>query len=353
MQKYKTKFIQLTLWLTFLTTFVSGQQKPTIEEDVIRVETRVVAVNVLVRDKKTRQPVTDLRREDFKLKVDGKTREIEQFGLDGIEDCPLTLILYFNLAPNGALRYLEQPKARKSLSESLAELGETDEVAIITAPDWFVGEPKVLVKPTRDWKAVSKIVGETLSQTVSSDKKTDKSNNRTMSEAIAEVEKIAAEKPEREIALVYISDGINTLDTMKFDERKALAARLLKSEISFSALNFDMLSGYSVAANIINPLSFAFGASVTGSANYFAEQTGGIAVKVDKAEDFGASLEQIINLYGSRYGLSFTLDESETDDGKLHKLEITINENSVNENKRKLLISARRGYYVARSSGRN
>ena len=49
-----------------------------------------------------------------------------------------------------------------------------------------------------------------------------------MTEAIAEVEKIAAENPERQVALVYISDGVNTLDTMNFDDRKNLAARLLK-----------------------------------------------------------------------------------------------------------------------------
>lgn len=343
MQNYKIKITRLVIWLAFLTTFISGQEQMK-EEEPIKIETRVVFVDVLVRDKATRRPVVDLNRENFKLTVDGKSREIENFGLDGFERCPLTLMLYFNLAPNGALRYLKQPQTQKSLAEALAKLRKDDEVGVIAAEDWFVGSPQILVKPTRNWAEVSKSIGEAVDDAkLDGQTKPDNANKRTMTEAIAEVEKIAAENPERQVALVYISDGVNTLDTMNFDDRKNLAARLLKNNISFSALNFNLLSGYSAAANIINPLAYVFGASVTGSANYLAEQSGGISIKVEKAEDFGASLEEIFNLYGSRYALGFALDETEKDDGKLHKLEV-----KVKDKRRKLLINTRRGFYIAR-----
>lgn len=344
MHKLQLNFTQIVLWLAFATTFISGQQ-PKKDDEVIKVETRAVFTDVLVRDKNSRQPVTDLTREDFTLLVDNKPREISEFEFDGKKSCPLTIILYFNLAPNGALRYLEQTKTQKSLNEALSNLGEDDEVAVIVAQDWFVGKPIILTKPTRNWEEVIKNIGAAVNDAVSSKQtkaKPDQTNKRTMTETIAEVEKIAAEKPEKEIALVYISDGINTLDTMNFNDRKELAWRLLKNNISFSALNFDMLRSYSTAANIINPLAFVFGASVSGSANYLAEESGGVAINVEKTEKFSTSLEQIINLYGSRYSLGFYLNENEIDSGKMHKLEVKVKRND----KPKLLLNARRGFYI-------
>lgn len=346
MQNYKTKIIQITLWIAFATTFISGQKTEKTDE-IIKVETNAVFVETLVRDKATGKPVSDLQREDFTLKVDNKPREIVEFSFDGKTNCPLTIILHFNFAPNGALRYLEQPKTRKSLRETLEKLNENDKVAVMTTQDWFVGKPKLLLAPTRNWEEVLENIAEATNNAVLNGQnkpKPDQINKSTMTDAIAEVERITAEKPEQEIAFVYISDGVNSLDTMTFSNRKQLAERLLKSNISFSALNFDLLNSYSVAANIINPLAFAFGASVTGSANYLAKESGGASIKVEKAEDFGVSLEAIINLYSSRYSLGFYLNENERADGTLHKLEVKVK----NNNKRNLLISARRGFYINR-----
>lgn len=342
MQTYKTKIIQLMLWLAFATTFVSGQ-KPKIDSDIITVETKAVFTDVLVRDKATRKPVSDLQREDFMLLIDNKPREISEFGFDRTKSCPLTIILYFNLAPNGALRYLEQPKTQKSLGEALSKLDEDDEVAVMTAPDWFVGQPQFRLKPTRNREEVAKAIAEATngaSLNGQNKPKPDRINKSTMTDAITAVEKTAGENRARKIALVYISDGINTLDTMDFGDRRQLAGRLLKSNISFSALNFELPVNYSVAANIINPLAFAFGASVTGSMNYFAGESGGVAVKVEKAENLGSALEEIINLYGSRYNLGFYLDETDKDAGKMHKIEVKVHGRS------KLLINVRRGFFT-------
>ncbi len=346
MQKYKTKLIQLTLWLAFATTFISGQNRQAVE-DVISIETDAVFIDALVRDKKTGKPVVDLKREDFTLKVDDKLREISEFSFDGKTNCPLTIILYFNFAPNGALRYLEQPKTQKSLSESLANLDENDEVAVISAHDWFVGKPQFLLKPNQNWELVAKSIADATNEAILDGQKPtkpDRLNQTTMTEAIAEVEKLTAERPGRAMALVYISDGVNTLDTMDFGSRRQLARRLVQNNISFSALNFSLLTGYSVAANVINPLAFAFGASVTGSANYLAKESGGVAVKIEKAEDFGSSLEGVIRVYSSRYSLGFYLDEIDQDEGKLHKIEVKIQPSK----KKKLTVNVRRGFFLKR-----
>ncbi|MGQ0540704.1 MAG: S41 family peptidase, partial [Blastocatellia bacterium] len=121
----------------------------------------------------------------------------------------------------------------------------------------------------------AKIIGST---TAGADRGAKRNENKTsIGDAVSYVENLAVKAPERKFTLIYVSDGVNTLDTINFDDRKALAARFSESTVSFSALSFDILGSYSAAAKIINPLAYVFGASVTGSANYLAEQTGGVA----------------------------------------------------------------------------
>lgn len=119
---------------------------------------------------------------------------------------------------------------------------------------------------------------------------------------------------------------------------------------SISALNFPLLRSYAAAAAVINPLARVFGASVTGGANYLAEQTGGVAIKVERTEELGAKLEQVIGAYVARYSLGFTLGKDDGDDGRMHKLQVRVGERGREGRKRRLVVSARRGYYVARAS---
>lgn len=338
MQNYKSKFIQLTLWLAFATTFISGQ-KTSAPTEIIQVETNAVFIEALVRDKSTGEPVTNLQREDFILKVDNKPREITEFSFDGKTNCPLTIILFFNLAPNGALKYLEQPKAQKSLGKALSSLNENDEVTILTTKDWFIGKPQVLLDPTKNHSEIAKTIAEATNGVNFNQSTNDKFNKRTMSDAIDLVGKISDENPVRKIALIYISDGVNTLDMMEFAKRKKLVAQLLRKNISFSALNFALSHSYQAAANIINPLGYVFCTSVTGSQNYLAKESGGVSINVSKAEDFGTALEKMINLYGSRYSLGFYLDENEKIDRKPHKLEVKI------KVKKGFLLSTKRSFY--------
>ncbi len=117
MQKYKVKFIQLTLWFAFATTFISGQHKRAIENDVT-LETDAVFVTSSIPDQATRNPLSDLKRGDGKQTVNKSRRDIFDFSFDGKTNCPLTIILNFNFAPNGALRYLEQPQTPKSVENT-------------------------------------------------------------------------------------------------------------------------------------------------------------------------------------------------------------------------------------------
>ncbi len=108
MQKYKAKIIQLTLWLAFATTFISGQN-PRAVESVISAEKHTAFVGVSIHNGKTRKDVEYLTRGKLTRKADIKPPEVFDFSFDGETNCPLTIILNFNFAPNGALQYLVVP----------------------------------------------------------------------------------------------------------------------------------------------------------------------------------------------------------------------------------------------------
>src|SRR6267154_6753662 len=59
--------------------------------DTIRVRTRVVFMDALVKDKKTDIPISDLKPENFELFDDGKARTVSYFTRDGQARKPLAM----------------------------------------------------------------------------------------------------------------------------------------------------------------------------------------------------------------------------------------------------------------------
>src|SRR5713226_1410584 len=61
--------------------------------DTIKVRTRVVFIDTLVRDKKTGAPVMDLPVESFQVLDDGKPRRLSYFNREGLGRRPLAIVL--------------------------------------------------------------------------------------------------------------------------------------------------------------------------------------------------------------------------------------------------------------------
>src|SRR5882672_6913309 len=99
--------------------------------DTIRVRTRVVFMDALVKDKKTGIPITDLKPENFELFDDGKPREISYFTREGQARKPLALIIILDCREDGAGRFLKRPEILKTLADELAKLPPGDEIAIM------------------------------------------------------------------------------------------------------------------------------------------------------------------------------------------------------------------------------
>jgi len=99
--------------------------------DTIRVRTRVVFMDALVKDKKTGAPISDLKPENFELFDDGKPRTISYFTRDGQARKPLAMVIILDCREDGAGRFLKRPEILKAMTDQLAKLPPGDEVGIM------------------------------------------------------------------------------------------------------------------------------------------------------------------------------------------------------------------------------
>ena len=133
-QRRKDKIITRTsvLWLgLFLTLFSAPSASAQEVADTIRVRTRVVFMDALVKDKKTGIPISDLKPDNFELFADGKPRAISYFTRDGQARKPLAMVIILDCREDGAGRFLKRPEILKSIADELAKLPPGDEVGVM------------------------------------------------------------------------------------------------------------------------------------------------------------------------------------------------------------------------------
>ena len=114
-----------------LLAFVSSSLHAQEVEDTIKINTRVVFLDALVKDKKTNLPISNLTRDNFEVYDEGQLRQLSYFTREGQARKPLALILIVDLREDGAGRFLKKTEILKAMEEELAKLPPEDEVAIM------------------------------------------------------------------------------------------------------------------------------------------------------------------------------------------------------------------------------
>ncbi len=99
--------------------------------DTIKINTRVVFLDALVKDKRTGVPIAELKPENFEVYDDGNLRPLSYFTREGQARKPLALVLVLDLRDDGAGRFLKRPEILKAMSDELTKLSPEDEVAIL------------------------------------------------------------------------------------------------------------------------------------------------------------------------------------------------------------------------------
>ena len=99
--------------------------------ETVRINTRVVFMDALVKDKRTGVAIADLKPENFEIYDDGNLRPVSYFTREGQARKPLALVLILDLRDDGAGRFLKRPEVLKAMADELAKLPPGDEVAIL------------------------------------------------------------------------------------------------------------------------------------------------------------------------------------------------------------------------------
>src|SRR4026208_1335429 len=127
MYRYRFSLLLLFMLATFASLSTTAQEV----EDTIKIKTRVVFLDALVKDKKTNLPISNLATENFEVLDDGKPRDIAYFTREGQARKPLALILILDLGEDGAGRFLQRTEILKAMEDELAKSPPGDEVAIL------------------------------------------------------------------------------------------------------------------------------------------------------------------------------------------------------------------------------
>ena len=105
MYRFRLNLLLLVAIATLASISIHAQEV----EDTIRIKTRVVFLDALVKDKKTNLPISNLAQENFEVLDNGKPRPISYFTREGQARKPLALILVLDLREDGAGRFLKEP----------------------------------------------------------------------------------------------------------------------------------------------------------------------------------------------------------------------------------------------------
>lgn len=336
--KSKTNFVTIIFGLALLwfPVLIFSQT----EEETIKVNTRVVFIDALVKEKKGGISVSDLTKEDFEVRADGKRREIKYFSREGdARRRPLALMLIIDL------RYVE---VLNSIGEALKRLAPEDEVAILARVDG--DDPMLLLTDfTRDRAKIAESLTAAKNLPVP---KEAIFYVEELKSILQKVEPVAAVRPDSEIIIVPVTTDVSPV---RIGERDEIKTRLIRGNIIFSPLLRSSDPASLKMKNVMlkmpapRPLLGALG-QLIGADNFairsIAEQTGGDALEMINADDYGAALAGLFEALAARYNLGFALEENENDDGRLHKLEVKVKAKDSKGKKRDLNVYARHAFFL-------
>src|ERR1044072_2085056 len=194
-------------------------------EDTIKIKTRVVFLDALVKDKKTNLPISNLTTENFQVLDNGKPRNISYFTREGQARKPLALILILDLRQDGAGRFLKRPEILKSMEDELVKLPPGDEVAIMAMDLSNANEERLwLTEFTNDRAKLAAALARVPAMSVSHDgqppqtdstavKKTDDSGGKP--DDVVETEKIVGKNGGMVIRETHRDGSVNVKRTNK------------------------------------------------------------------------------------------------------------------------------------------
>jgi VWFA-related protein len=274
-------------------------------EDVVKVDTDLVSVDVVVRDSEGR-PVRSLRKEDFKLFADGVEQPISFFHVENRNGQPRPLALVFAIDISGSMTAEEMDRLGRALQLFATRLSDHEVSFSVIA---FGMSAKILQRFTTDRdkleRAFAKISREPNGLSTHTFDAVD--------DAVRLLARQAPRSRERRLvkrAVLVITDGFPVGDTVS---AKTVIERANAAETSIYVVTLPSYSRMmaSTSAALPTPLDISGLAELTGGSSVYAEEKNYDAL-------FTALAEEVT----SAYVLAFYPEDAKRRDGKYHDLKV-------------------------------
>ena len=246
------------------------------DDEVVRVNTNLVVLNVTVTDVKGRY-VHELKRADFKIFEDGREQRI---GLFSVEETPFAVAILLDTSGSMESRLTLARAAALRFLEGLRE----DDVAAIYNFDSKVEQLQDFA-PGRDLPPVAYDLSSR--------------GMTTLNDAVLRAAKDIAKRPEKRRAIIVLSDGVDTKSGASAD--KALNAAL---EANATIYTVDMTDPQ------LNPTERMRAA---GSLRNYAAKSGGRYVSKPGGQALDEAFKGILEELSNQYTLGYRPDNSARD----------------------------------------
>lgn len=300
----------------------NGEPLEVDENDVVRIDTELVTVNMNVVDRSTNRGITGLTQSDFKLYEDGVPQTIQRFES---ANAPFNLILLIDLS--GSTREVVK-LIREAALRFVDAARPMDSIGVVT----FAGAPAVVSRPTTDRALLRARIGA-IDTVPFGDTKLYDATDFTMREFMKEINN------QRRTAIVVMSDGLDgSLPSVRGDGSVLAYEELLRNIQEFDGIIYTLWLNTeyeSLSDKDTQPEDFDRGHD---RMKEIADTGGGLFYEVEKIEDLAGAYERVVADLGTVYSLSYRPTNKQRD-GKWRAIRITVARTSA-------VARGKRGYYA-------
>lgn len=283
--------------------FPTRVQEP---EDVLRIDTDLVAVDVTVTDT-TGNLVRNLQKQDFKLYADGKEQPVSFFQVEKRTGQPRPLAIVFALDISGSMTAEEMVRLRNALQAFSANVADQQAVYSVMA---FGMNVKMLQKFTSDPEKLDRVF-ERIAREPSG---LSTHTYDAVDDAIRLLVRQAPRTRERRLmkrAVLVVTDGFPVGDTVS---AQTVIERANAADVSVYVVtlpSYSRMMPASTQTPLPTPLEVSGLADSTGGRSVYAEEK-------DYAPLFRALAEEVT----SAYVLAFYPSDEKRRDGQFHTIKV-------------------------------
>jgi VWFA-related protein len=311
--------------LTILCAPTFGQS--TSDEQILKVRTELVNVDVLARNKETGRIISSLSRDDLTVFEDGIKQTISHFSQERL---PLSIVLLVDRA--GCINAFND-QIRAATVQAFGQLKPEDEVAIMT----FSNKVSLVQTFTRD----SQLIADKIRAVELQRRSEQHYFNAGIYEAATYMSKAA--NPIGRRAIIVLTSLEASIDFSKVSEKEALEA-VLESGAVVSGILVKTVGGRIEQGIRGKPTSVLRHIGLrSGSLKMFVEETGGELISA-APEKTNETLMRMVNHLSVSYSLAY-LPTNSARDGKRRRIKVQLSP-EVEKREGKTVLITRRSYIM-------